>query len=73
MSEIVLKTAKDALNDALPFAPTKDLWVVLFWQMFRRKKYNRLLFCLVIGMSWQAAMFDVRRKPKKNYRNGRKN
>ena len=43
------------MRKAIEFAPLNQIFVWLFWDIFNKRKSEKLISCIENGMSWTAA------------------
>jgi len=46
---------KQMMDRAIKFAPARQIFTWMWWEIFCRKKSDKLIKCIEVGMHWQAA------------------
>jgi len=45
-------------------ASPKELWTIIFWDIFKRYKFNKLIKCLNNGRNWKSSFYEAKSTKK---------
>ena len=49
----------------LIYASPKELWSIIYWDIFKRYKINKLIKCLNDGRSWKSSFYEAKQLKNK--------
>jgi hypothetical protein len=62
--KILDKETTALFDKSSKFASIKELFLVAYWDIFRPKKRDKLIDCIVRGMNWMAAYSEAKNLKK---------
>jgi hypothetical protein len=49
------KEQKQMMDRAIKFAPARQIFMLVWWEIFCHRKADKLIKCVEVGMTWFAA------------------
>ena len=51
-----MKTKIEIYQRAMKYAPIKEVLLIIWWFIFRHKRYKKMNKCILLGYHWKAAL-----------------